>query len=302
MRVLTGGEAGGPRELRRLLGEEALVPVPGVYDALGARLVEEAGFRAAYMSGFGVSASALGAPDAGLLTMSEMVEIARRICGAVGIPVIADADTGYGGELNVIRTVRSYEAAGVAGLHIEDQTFPKKCGHVGEREVIPPEEMVRKIQAALYARESADLVIIARTDARGSEGLEGALERARLYREAGADAVFVEAPRSEEEVAAVAEALPDVPLVYNRVEGGRSPLLPLARLEELGYRIVLFPVSVLLAATAAVRRTLESIREGRSPAAGAGFGEFLEFIGMYEVQRLEDSLVEAGRRRDEHAD
>ena len=302
MRVLTGGEALGPVRLRRLIEEGALVPVPGVYDALGARLAEEAGFRAVYMSGFGVSAAALGAPDAGLLTMSEMVESARRICGAVRTPVIADADTGYGGELNVVRTVRSYEAAGVAGLHLEDQVFPKKCGHVGEREVIPAEEMVKKLRAALYARQNPDLVIIARTDARASEGLEGAIERARLYREAGADVIFVEAPRSEEEVAAIAGALPGVPLLYNRVEGGRSPLLSLERLEELGYRLVLFPVSALLAATAAVRETLRSIRERGEPSGGAGFGEFLEFIGMPELQRLEGGLEKAGRRRGAHED
>ena len=216
----------GARNLRTLLAGAEPVVAPGAYDCLSARLIEAAGFPAVYMTGFGTAASYLGRPDVGLLGMSEMVDQARRIVQAVHVPVIADADTGFGNPINVIRTVKEYEDAGVAALHLEDQVAPKKCGHMAGKQVIPLADMLAKIRAAVAARRSADFTIIARTDARAIEGLDGALERARHYRDAGADVIFVEAPESEQEVERIAGALRDVPLLFNWVEGGKTPPMP----------------------------------------------------------------------------
>lgn len=287
-----------------MLSRPEPVLAPGAYDALSARLVEQAGFEAVYMTGFGTSASLLGRPDVGLLTFSEMVDNARRLVQAVEVPVIADADNGYGNPINVIRTVQEYEAAGVSAVHIEDQIFPKKCGHMQGKEVIPASEMVEKVRAAVEARRSEEFVIIARTDARAVEGMDGALERARLYRDAGADALFVEAPRSEEEVAAVAEAFPDVPLLFNWLEGGETPPVPLERLKELGFSLIIFPLSTMLAATRSVRETLARIHADGSPISVMEdrllpFEEFTDFIGLPEIQdleeRFEDEEVRASR-------
>ncbi len=268
-----------------------MVLAPGCYDALGARLVEEAGFDAAYMTGFGTAAARLGRPDIGLLTMSEMVDNAHRIAEAVRIPVIADADTGYGNQLNVIRTVREYEAAGVAAIHIEDQVMPKRCGHMEHKQVIPAQEMAAKVAAAVAARRSSEFLIIARTDARAELGLEEALRRARLYRESGADLLFVEAPQSEEEIERVAGELADVPLLFNYAEGGKTPAMRYQRLRELGYGVVIFPLSALLVATAAIRSVLAQIRTEGTPMGALpdllGFADFLDFIGLADVRDLE---------------
>ena len=282
----------GPGRLREMLSGPEPVLAPGAYDALTARLVEQAGFGAVYMTGFGTSASLLGRPDIGLLTLSEMMDNARRIVQAVEVPVIADADNGYGNPVNVIRTVREYEAAGVSAIHMEDQVMPKKCGHMEGKRVISASEMVEKVRAAVEARGSGDFMIIARTDARAVEGLDGALDRARRYREAGADALFVEAPRGEEEIEAVAGAFPDVPLLFNWVEGGETPPVPLERLKELGFRLVIFPLSAMLAATRSVRETLATIRADGSPISIMEerlmpFGEFTDLIGLPEVRDLE---------------
>src|SRR5579875_1604864 len=262
--LLNSDDPRRPR-LRELLGAGELVLAPGCYDALGARLVEEAGFSAAYMTGFGTAAGLLGRPDVGLLTQTEMVDNARRIAGAVEIPLIADADTGYGNPINVIRTVREYEAAGVAAIHIEDQVMPKKCGHMEGKQLIEAEEMVAKVRAAVAARRSEDFVIIARTDARAVEGLDGALERARRYRAAGADALFVEAPQSVQEIERIAEAFADVPLLFNYAEGGKTPPVSHDFLRDRGFSIAIFPLSVLLTATAAIRSVLAGIRAAGSP-------------------------------------
>jgi 2-methylisocitrate lyase-like PEP mutase family enzyme len=227
----------------------------------------------------------------GLLTMSQMVDNARRIAQAVRVPVIADADTGYGNPLNVIRTVQEYESAGVAAIHIEDQVTPKKCGHMENKQVIPAPEMVEKLRAAVEARTSHDFLLIARTDARAVEGLDSALRRARAYREAGADALFIEAPQSEDEVAEVARAFPGVPLLFNWAEGGKTPPIPLERLKELGYRLVIFPIAALLTATKAVRALAAEIRTTGSPIRALGgmmsFREFNDFIGLPEIRELE---------------
>jgi len=282
---------GGPARLRALLESGETTVAPGAFDPLAARLVEEAGFPAVYMTGFGTSAALLGRPDVGLLTMTEMAGNAGRIAACVDIPVIADADTGYGNALNVIRTVGSYEAAGVAGIHIEDQVAPKKCGHMEGKLVIPAEEMAAKVRAAVEARSQPEFVIIARTDARAVEGLDRALERARLYREAGADVLFIEALVSEAEVEQAALAFPSVPLLFNWAEGGKTPPVSLARLTELGYRIVIFPIGTLLAATAAMRAVLAEITRAGTPAAAlAGlpsFAEFVDFIGLPQVREAE---------------
>ena len=279
----------GARTLRQKLLEPEPVVAPGAYDALSARLAEQAGFGAVYMTGFGASASLLGRPDIGLLSFGEMVDHARRLVQAVGVPVIADADDGYGNPLNVLRTVREYEAAGVAALHIEDQVAPKRCGHMAGKDVIAASEMVEKVRAAVEAR-TGDLVIIARTDARAVEGLDAALERARRYREAGADVLFVEAPEDERELAAVAEALPDTPLVFNWVDGGATPPLGLDRIRELGFSLVIFPLTALFAATQAVQAALARMRERGTPELEGAllFGEFTDLIGLPDAQRLEE--------------
>jgi carboxyvinyl-carboxyphosphonate phosphorylmutase len=283
------GERTGLRQL--LAGKETIV-APGAYDALTARIIEQAGFPAVYMTGFGTSASLLGRPDVGLLTMSQMVDNARRIAQAVDVPVISDADTGYGNPLNVIRTVQEYERAGVAAIHIEDQIMPKKCGHMENKQVIASAEMQEKIRAATEARISPDFLIIARTDARAVEGFDAALRRARAYREAGADILFFEAPQSEEEVAQVARALPDVPLLFNWAEGGKTPPIPLARLKELGYRIVIFPIGALLAAATAVRALADDLKANGTPSRlPMTFKEFNDMIGLPEIQRIEQRFA-----------
>jgi 2,3-dimethylmalate lyase len=282
---------GGAARLRALLDSGQTIVAPGAFDPLSARLVEEAGFPAVYMTGFGTSAALIGRPDVGLLTMTEMAGNAGRIAACVDIPVIADADTGYGNPLNVIRTVGAYEAAGVAGIHIEDQVAPKKCGHMEGKLVIPAEEMAAKVRAAVEARTQPEFVIIARTDARAVEGLERSLQRGQMYRQAGADVLFIEALTSEAEAEEAVRAFPGVPLLFNWAEGGKTPPISLDRLRELGYRIVIFPISTLLAATGAMRRILREIARAGTPAAAMSelptFAEFVDFIGLPQVQQAE---------------
>ena len=264
--LLSRPAAARPR-LRELLARPEPLVAPGAYDALSARLVEQAGFDVVYMTGFGSTASLVGRPDVGLLTGTEMVDNARRIAAAVDVPVIADADTGYGNAINVVRTVQAYEQAGVAGIHIEDQVMPKKCGHMSGKAVIPAEEMVGKIRAAVAARRDPEFLLIARTDAAAVEGLDAALDRARAYADAGADVLFVEAPTSEDDIARVASSCAGVaPLVFNWAEGGRTPAMPLARIAELGFALVLFPIGTLLAATAGIRALLATLRADGDPA------------------------------------
>jgi carboxyvinyl-carboxyphosphonate phosphorylmutase len=281
----------GRGKLREMLARPEPLLAPGAYDSLSARLIEQAGFEVVYVTGFGTSASLLGRPDVGLLSFGEMVDNARRIARAVDVPVIADADNGYGSPINVIRTVQEYEAAGVAAIHIEDQVAPKKCGHMQDKHVVEVEEMVQKVRAAVEARRSDNFLIIARTDARAVEGLDRALERARRYREAGADVLFVEAPESEDEVVAVAKAFPEVPLLLNWAEGGKTPPLSCERLQELGYSLILFPLSALFIATHAIRESLVQLRRHGWPLPImdrlTGFEEFLDIIGLPEIRELD---------------
>lgn len=284
-----------PPGLRELLALSEPVLAPGVYDALGARLVEEAGFGAAYMTGFGTAATKLGRPDVGLLTMSEMVDNARAVTRACQLPVIADADTGYGNAINVVRTVQEFEQAGVAAIHIEDQVMPKRCGHLDGKQVVPVDEMLSKIRAAVAARSAPEFLLIARTDAAAVEGIGSAIDRARRYRDAGADVLFVEAATKEADIERVASELAGIPLLFNWAEGGKTPPLPYERLRELGFAIVIFPLSILLTATAAVRRSLAQIKIAGTPAPllehMPGFGEFVEFIGLDEIRDLEQRFT-----------
>lgn len=278
--------------LRELLAGSDLLVAPGAYDALSARLIAQAGFSAVYMTGFGTAASVLGQPDVGLLTMSEMVSRAAALAAVVGdLPLISDADTGYGNPISVRRTVREFERAGVAGVHLEDQVWPKKCGHMEGKQVIPMDEMVQKIRAAVDARQDADFVIIARTDANAVYGLEDALRRGQAYREAGADALFIEAPRSLEELRAIAAAFPDVPLLFNWAESGKTPLLSLDEIRTLGFKLVIFPVSMLFAATHAMLGLLEILKRGETPAQFRSqlvtFSHFTDAIGLPEIQEFE---------------
>jgi 2-methylisocitrate lyase-like PEP mutase family enzyme len=278
------------RRLRELLAGGQLIPAPGVYDAMSARLVEAAGFPAVYMSGFGVTASLLGRPDIGLLGMSEMVQAARRIVSAVDVPVIADADTGYGNAINVIRTVQEYEAAGVAAMHIEDQVTPKRCGHMTGKQVVPAEEMIDKVKAAVAARQDPDLVLIARSDAAAVEGIDAAIDRALRYREAGADMLFLDALASLEDIGKAATALAGEQVLFSWGEGGVTPPTTADQLRGWGFQVVIFPVACLLASVSAMQLMLTRINGDGTPAgAMAGvpnLAEFFRIIGLDEVNEL----------------
>jgi 2-methylisocitrate lyase-like PEP mutase family enzyme len=250
-------------QFRKMLETQKLLTLPGVYDGITARLSEQAGFKSIYMTGAGTSAS-MGYPDFGLLTMTEMVDRAATIARSVKIPLIADADTGYGNELNVTRTVREFERAGAAGIHIEDQVSPKRCGHLDGKEIVSREEYFAKIRAAVSARGDRDFVIIARTDARAVIGFEEAVLRANEALQCGADVAFVEATQSREEVAAVPR-LVNGPCLLNIVRGGKTPDLPLGLVEEMGYRIAILPSLLLSAAVDAFEQTLKSLMETNIP-------------------------------------
>jgi carboxyvinyl-carboxyphosphonate phosphorylmutase len=282
--------SGARSTLRRLIAGDQPIVAPGAYDALSARLIESAGFDVVYMTGFGSAASLLGRPDVGLLGLGEMADQVRRVTGAVDVPVVADADTGYGNAINVIRTVQEYERAGVAALHLEDQVLPKRCGHMEGKAVISSAEMVGKVHAAVDARRDPDLVLIARTDARAPEGLDAAVRRAWAYREAGADMLFIEALPDLDEITTVAEEFAGVPLVFNWAEGGRTPPLPLEQIADLGFTMIICPITALLSATAAITDALRQLRRDGTPvnllAGMPSFGGFLETIGLAEVDEL----------------
>ena len=266
--------------------------LPGCFDALGARLIEQAGFDLVYMTGFGSTASLLGRPDVGLLGMSEMVDNARRIVAAVDLPVVADADTGYGNQINVIRTVQEYERAGLAGMHIEDQVLPKKCGHMENKQVVDAGVMVAKIAAAAAARTDEDFVLIARTDARAPHGLDEALRRASACRDAGADVLFIEALEGPEEIERVAQEFAGVPLLFNWAEGGKTPPLTYDEIAALGFAMIIAPISTLLAATVAMQEVLAKLKVAGSPAPYVdellSFRGFTDLIGLPEIDALEE--------------
>lgn len=270
----------------RLDAREFLV-APGVFDMISVKVADGMGFPCLYGTGFGTVASHLGVPDAGLATYTDMVGRMGAFARGARTPLIADADTGYGGLLNVRHTVMGYEAAGIAGIQLEDQESPKKCGHTPGRRVIPAEEMALKIQVAAEARRDPGFLIVARTDARTSLGLAEAIRRGRMYGDAGADIVFVESPESEAEMAQICQSIPK-PLLANMVEGGRSPVLPAARLQALGYAIAIYPAVGFLAAAQALERAYATLRDtGEPPAESYGFARICELMGFPEVWAFE---------------
>ncbi len=275
--------------LHELVQQKQGIVVPGAYDGVSAKLVERAGFPAVYMTGYGTSASRLGLPDLGFAGLAEMADHARNIAAAVSIPLIADADTGYGNALTVRRTVAMYEAGGVAALHLEDQVAPKRCGHLTGHQVVPREEFAAKVRAAVEARTDPDLLIIARTDAISALGFDEAIARGEAAARAGADVLFIEAPQTAEQIERVARAF-DTPLLFNYAPGGRSPLLPFRRLRDLGYAIILLPVDTLLVAARAIESFLHDLRatDDVHPLGDRymPFADFNELIGVGAQLRL----------------
>jgi 2-methylisocitrate lyase-like PEP mutase family enzyme len=281
--------------LRNRLQQPGLVVAPGVHDMVSLRIADSFGFDALYMTGFGTVASHMGLPDAGLATYSDMVGRVTAMAGMARTPLIADADTGYGGLLNIRHTIRGYEAAGAAAIQLEDQEFPKKCGHTPGRRVIPMKDMVRKIEVAVDSRSSNEFLIVARTDARTTLGLDEALRRAEAYAKAGADVLFVESPESEEEMRRIGQAF-DLPLLATMVEGGRTPVLSQSELESIGYKLAIFPVTALLAATEGMKAVYQGLRNTGS-SAGLGvplqpFGELTKLMGFEDVWDFERRFAE----------
>lgn len=283
-----------PARFRRLIEREEILPAMGGYDALSASIIEQAGGEVVYMSGSSVSTSVHGYPDVGLTTMTEMVERAGQMVAAVDVPVFCDADTGYGNPINVMRTVEEYERAGVAGIHLEDQVFPKKCGHFEGKDVIPTDDMVQKLRAATDARENDDFVIIARTDARAVTGFDDAIERSRAYIDAGADVLFFEAPESEDELRRVAEIFGDeVPLLANMTEGGTTPLFTAEEFESFGYDVVLYPATGFKAAAKALQRVYGEI--AKTGTQREVLDELVSWEGRNEITGLADIVELEGR-------
>ena len=284
------------RNLIQARPKNRVIAAPGVYDMVSLRMASAMGFDALYMTGYGTVASHLGLPDAGLAGYADMVGRVEAMARMAAAPLIADGDTGYGGLLNVRHAVRGYERAGAAAIQLEDQQFPKKCGHTPGRRVVPADEMARKIAVAAEARTSPDFFIIARTDARSSLGLAEAIRRARLYADAGADMLFVELPESEAEMAEIGRELGDMPLVANMVEGGRTPMLSNARLAEIGYALAIYPVAGLLSAAAALNAVYAHIRATGSslgsPAPLYPFAEMNRLMGFEEVWAFDKAHAE----------
>lgn len=286
--------------LKALIGGGTFVTAPGIYDLLSALVADTMPFHALYMTGYGISASHMGLPDAGLTTYADMVDRAGRIAERVGKPLIADADTGYGGLLNVRHTVRGYEAAGVAAIQIEDQEMPKKCGHTLGRRVVPLDDMVLKIRVAVDARRSDETLIVARTDSRTAHGLDEALRRAEAYARAGADVIFVESPETEEEFARIGRAV-DTPLLANMVTFGRSPMIPSARLKELGFSIAIHPGIGFDVAAEAMRRAYRHLLDtgtsvGMDVPLYSDAGDMHALVGFEEIWEFERKWDEIARR------
>ena len=277
--------------LRKLLKEEEILLAPGCFNALSARLVEQAGFKAVYISGAALAGNFLGYPDIGLTTMSEVLENVRNIVRVTSLPVICDADTGFGNAINMMRTVREFESTGLAGIQIEDQVMPKKCGHTEGKLLISKAEMVQKVKAAVDARQDPDFVLVVRTDAIAVNGLGDALDRAKVYQEAGADVIFVEAPRTVEEMRRICATI-RAPLLANMVEGGgKTPVLPLEELKKIGYKLVIYPVSAHMAAIKAMQEVLAVLKQEGTTARFASrmvpFQEMFEVVGRSNFTALE---------------
>lgn len=270
---------------------------PGVFELISAKIADQMSFPGLYMGGYGAVASYLGLPDAGLATYTDMIDRVSRISAVTTTPLIADGDTGYGGLLNVEHTVRGYEQAGAAGIQLEDQAFPKKCGHTPGRRVVPREEMIAKIKVAIESRTSSDFMIIARTDARGMYGLDEALARGEAFAKAGADIIFIESPESEDEMRKICSTFSGLPLLANMVEGGSTPIMSAADLQSIGYTMAIFPVTGFLAMAATVKKTYQHIKDHGS-TAGADiplydFGEFSKLMGFQDVWDFEKKWADA---------
>jgi len=280
--------------LRKLIEDEEILMIPVAHDALCARIAEQSGFKAIFTAGYANSAALLGMPDVSLLTLTEMVEVASRVADAVSIPVFADGDTGHGNISNVIRTVQQFEKAGVAGLFIEDQVHPKRCGHMAGKQVITPKEMVSKIKAALDARLDPDFIIMARTDAIAVNGIDDAIQRANHYKEAGADLIFVEAPESVEQMRMIIRDVDAYHLV-NMLPGGRTPLLNARELQEIGYSAVAYATACTYTIAKAVRELFESLHKTGTTAGFEDrmmrFDEFNRLVGLERIREQEEAFL-----------
>jgi 2-methylisocitrate lyase-like PEP mutase family enzyme len=279
--------------LRKLIEQKEMLVAPGAHDALSAKLAEDVGFEAVYMSGFGTCVSNFGLPDIGLLTMTEMVENARRIANAINIPLIADADTGYGNHLNVMRTIEEYERAGIAAVQIEDQVSPKRCGHMEGKTVVPAEEMTVKIRAAVRVRKDKDMLIVARTDAIAVLGFDEAIRRGNMYKEAGADIIFIEAPTSVEQLESIPKLIRNAPVLVNIAP--KTPYLPMKRYDEMGFALAIYPPLSITNAYRAIREELAELKKEGSTKhgvhGGVPFDEFLKFLELDRFRTLEEEVM-----------
>ena len=279
------------KSIKKLLKNKSKpLVIPGVYDALGAKIVEKVGFEAMFQTGYGTSATLFGMPDYGFIGSTETVDNARRICRAVSIPVIVDADTGYGNALSVDKLVRELEVAGASGIFLEDQKWPKRCGHMQGKEVIPKDEYAEKLQAAIDARSNKDFIIVARTDARAIEGLDNAIERGLYYKKIGADVIFIEAPKNIQEMSKIGNAI-DAPLVANMIEGGVTPISSVSKLHKMGFKIILYPLSVLFSNTYASLQILRELKRSGSTVKlkknMVNFDQFNEIVELSKYKKLE---------------
>ena len=278
------------KNLKDMLKSKNPLVIPGVYDALGAKIAQKVGFEAIFQTGYGTSATLFGMPDYGFVGSTETVDNARRICNAVSMPVIVDADTGYGNALSVWKLVKDLESAGAGGIFLEDQKWPKRCGHMQGKEVVPQEEYTEKLSAAIDARENKDFLIVARTDARATEGLDEAIQRGKQNKKTGADAIFVEAPESLEEMKQIGKEI-SAPLVANMIEGGATPLNSAEALNKLGFKIILYPLSVLYANTFATMNILKELKETGSTIKYkqrlVNFDQFNDLVELQKFRKME---------------
>jgi len=276
--------------LRKLIAAQKPLVIPGVYDAIGAKIAQKVGFKAMFQTGYGTSATLFGMPDYGFIGPTETVENARRICRAISVPLIVDSDTGYGNALSVWKLVNELEKAGASGIFLEDQRWPKRCGHMAGKDVVEKEEYAEKLQAAVDARKSKDFVIVARTDARATRGLDEAIERGRYYKKIGADVIFVEAPKTVDEMRQIGKAI-NAPLVANMIEGGATPILPAKELYKMGFRIILYPLSTLYTNTFATMRVLKELKRTGTTAklrkSMVSFDQFNDIVELPKFRALE---------------